>query len=104
MVTPGRSGGDWQRARKATLAHAQAIHLPCWLCRRPISWELTKLAPRHRLAATVHHIHGLAQGGHPTDLDNLTVAHRGCNTRESNRVRALLKMRQRCLNTLKGAD
>jgi 5-methylcytosine-specific restriction endonuclease McrA len=71
-----RSGGTWH---------------PCSLCGAPIDWMLTRLCPRHRLAGTAHHIVGLAQGGDPLDPSNLTPAHRGCNTRHSNRLRALAR-------------
>ncbi|HEX4103843.1 MAG TPA: HNH endonuclease [Pseudonocardiaceae bacterium] len=61
------------------------------MCGRPIDYELTRARPLHRLAGTVHHIVGLAQGGDPLDPANLTPAHRGCNTRHSNLLRAFAR-------------
>ncbi|MBV9651687.1 MAG: HNH endonuclease [Pseudonocardiales bacterium] len=80
------------------MADAEASCTPCFLCGRPIDYQLTRARPLHRLAGTVHHIIGLAQGGDPLDPTNLVPAHRGCNTRESNRLRAgkpsMILMRQ----------
>jgi 5-methylcytosine-specific restriction endonuclease McrA len=65
---------------------------PCYLCGKPIDYAFTQARHNHRLAGTAHHIHGLAQGGDPYDPANLVPAHRGCNTRESNRIRALIAL------------
>jgi hypothetical protein len=96
---PGRNGSRWRRAQAACMAHGEAQRLPCCLCRRPINYELTRIAPRHRMAGTAHHIVGLAQGGDPLDPGNLAPAHRGCNTREGNRVRWALKRRRAALGS-----
>lgn len=85
---PGRQGHRWRTTQAAVMAAAEASDAPCYLCGQPIDYLLTHAYPHHRLAGTVHHLHGLHQGGHPSDPANLTVAHRGCNTRESNRLRA----------------
>lgn len=71
------------------MAAGEANRTPCYACGRPISYELTRAMPQHAMAGTVHHIIGLAQGGDPLDPANLTPAHRGCNTRLSNRIRGL---------------
>jgi 5-methylcytosine-specific restriction endonuclease McrA len=70
------------------MAYGEANGIPCVLCNRPIDYGFTRVWPNHRLAGTVHHLTGLAQGGDPLDTANLAPAHRGCNTRESNRIRA----------------
>jgi HNH endonuclease len=49
---------------------------------------------RNERAGTAHHIIGLAQGGDPLDPDNLTPAHRGCNTSASNRLRGTARRRR----------
>jgi hypothetical protein len=78
----GRTGSRWCRAAAECLAYGELNRIPCFFCQLPVDYELTRLNHRHRLAATVHHIHGLAQGGHPTDPANLVPAHRHCNCRD----------------------
>lgn len=85
---PGRKGSRWRKAQALCMATGQAQCQPCCLCGQPIDYGFTKRYPHHRLAGTAHHIIGLAQGGDPLDPANLAPAHRGCNTRESNRIRA----------------
>lgn len=85
---PGRKGSRWRRAQAECMANGAANGAPCVLCGQPIDYHLTCVLPLHRLAGTVHHLIGLAQGGDPLDPWNLAPAHRGCNTRESNRTRA----------------
>lgn len=87
---PGRKGSRWRRAQAACMSAGEAYRLPCALCRLPINYELTKALPNHRMAGTAHHVQGLAQGGDPLDPSNLVPAHRGCNTRESNRIRGII--------------
>ena len=92
---PGRTGARWRRVQAQVMADGEAQLTPCCLCGRAIDYQSTKVRPLHRMAGTVHHVIGLAQGGDPTDLGNLAPAHRGCNTRQGNRVKALLQ--QRCV-------
>jgi 5-methylcytosine-specific restriction endonuclease McrA len=87
----GRTGRPWRAAQQRYMQEAQARGTACVLCGRPIDWMLTRLCPLHRMAGTAHHVVGLAQGGDPLDPLNLAPAHRGCNTRHSNRLRALAR-------------
>jgi hypothetical protein len=57
-------------------------------CPGVIDYERSKLYPNHRLAATVHHIRELWQGGDPLDPANHAPCHRCCNTWLSLRARA----------------
>jgi hypothetical protein len=79
---PGRTGSRWRKAAAECLAYAEYHRIPCYFCQRPIDYELTRFNHRHRLAATVHHIIGLAQHGDPLDPSNLAPAHRSCNCRD----------------------
>lgn len=88
---PGRTGSRWRKAQSDCMAISEYNREPCYLCGRPIDYDFTRAAPLHRLAGTVHHIHGLDQGGDPLDPANLAPAHRGCNTAYSNRLRHQLK-------------
>ena len=76
---PGRQGSRWRRAQAECLAYAASVNAPCFLCHEPIDYSLYYL---HRLAATAHHIVGLADGGPPVDQSNLAPAHRSCNCRD----------------------
>lgn len=69
--------------------------MPCYLCQLPINYELTRWNYRHRLAPTVHHIIGLAEGGDPTDPTNLAPAHRSCNCRDG-AIKQIQARRQTC--------
>jgi hypothetical protein len=91
---PGRTGSRWRRAAAECLANGAYNHTPCYFCRLPIDYELSRVNHRHRLAATVHHIIGLAQGGDPLDPYNLVPAHRSCNCRDG-AVKLLQSKRQR---------
>jgi len=84
---PGRQGSRWRTAQRECMAYGEANNLPCAICGQPIDYAFTRAMHLHRLAGTAHHLIGLAQGGDPLDPGNLAPAHRGCNTRESNRLR-----------------
>lgn len=58
----------------------------CWECGYPIDLDLD---PRDAESLTFDHVVPLLLGGEDT-VDNMTPAHRGCNTRRSNRIRAQL--------------
>ena len=76
------------------MAEAEARRAPCYLCGGPIDYALTRVHHLHRLAGTVHHIIGLAQGGDPLDPANLVPAHRSCNCREGRRTQRSLARRR----------
>jgi 5-methylcytosine-specific restriction endonuclease McrA len=71
-------GSEWQRLRSKILTAAAAVDSPCWICRRPIDYDLTG---RHRWAPTVDHLVPRFMGGSLLDPDNCAVAHFGCNAR-----------------------
>ena len=83
---PGRNGRPWLRLSRRLMASATHCSYCGGLLRRD-------LGHNHPLAPTVDHRVALADGGHPTDPANLTVVHRGCNSRKENARR-----RQRKLN------
>jgi 5-methylcytosine-specific restriction endonuclease McrA len=57
----------------------------CWLCGEWVDQTLHWLAP---MARSVDHVVELWQGGDPQDRNNCRLAHRRCNTRKSNQLRA----------------
>lgn len=74
---PHRS--QFEKNRKRIFA-TQTI---CALCGKPVDFSLK--AP-HPMSATVDHIIPVSKGGHPSDIDNLQLAHRCCNRQKSDKL------------------
>ncbi len=55
----------------------------CGICGRPVDKTLKYPDP---YAATVDHIIPISQGGHPSDLDNMQLAHAICNRQKWDNV------------------
>lgn len=55
----------------------------CGICGRPVDKALTYPNP---WSATVDHIIPINKGGHPSDIDNLQLAHFRCNRLKSDRI------------------
>lgn len=70
---------QFESARKKILA-SQEI---CALCGKPVDKSLKY---PHPMSATVDHIIPLAQGGHPSDISNLQLAHFCCNRQKSDKL------------------
>lgn len=69
----------FEAARKKVLA-TQKI---CGICGKPVDFSYRY---PHPLSPTVDHIIPVAKGGHPSDLDNLQLAHRCCNRQKSDKL------------------
>lgn len=69
----------YEAARRRVLA-TQDI---CGICGKPV--DKTLKSP-HPMSATVDHIIPLDKGGHPSDINNLQLAHRCCNREKSNKL------------------
>lgn len=65
---------------KQVILHTQSI---CGICGQPVDKSLKSPDP---LSATVDHIIPVSKGGHPSDLQNLQLAHRWCNQQKSNKL------------------
>jgi len=65
---------------RARIIYTQDI---CALCGRPV--DKTLKAP-HPYSATVDHIIPLNKGGHPSDINNLQLAHWICNRLKSDKL------------------
>lgn len=79
---PDRAAGNrsaFDNARKKILA-TQTI---CGICGKPVDFSYSY---PHPLSATVDHIIPISKGGHPTDIDNLQLAHRCCNREKSDKL------------------
>ena len=55
----------------------------CGICGKPV--DKTLRYP-HPLSPTVDHIIPIIKGGHPSDLDNLQLAHFACNRAKSDKL------------------
>ena len=75
----GTHRGQFEKNRKRILA-TQDI---CGICGKPVDKSLK--AP-HPMSATIDHIIPVSKGGHPSDIDNLQLAHRCCNREKSDKI------------------
>lgn len=55
----------------------------CGICGRPVDFSLKY---PHPLSACIDHIIPIARGGHPSDIDNLQLAHWTCNRQKSDKL------------------
>ena len=69
----------FEAARKKILA-TQTV---CGICGKPVDFSYRY---PHPLSPTVDHIIPVSKGGHPSDLDNLQLAHRCCNREKSDKL------------------
>lgn len=70
---------QFESNRKKILA-TQTI---CAICGKPVDKSLRF---PHPFAPVVDHIIPIAKGGHPSDLDNLQLAHNKCNRAKSDKL------------------
>ncbi|MCC8181537.1 MAG: HNH endonuclease [Clostridiales bacterium] len=61
-----------------------ATQTVCGICGRPVDFRLKY---PHPLSPCIDHIIPIAKGGHPSDLDNLQLAHWTCNRQKSDKLR-----------------
>ena len=69
----------YENARKKIMA-TQKI---CGICGKPVDFSYKY---PHPLSPTIDHIIPVAKGGHPSDMDNLQLAHRCCNREKSDKL------------------
>ncbi len=55
----------------------------CGICGQPVD---KSLPTSDLMSATIDHIIPIAKGGHPSDIDNLQLAHRKCNRAKSDKL------------------
>ncbi|MBQ6952120.1 MAG: HNH endonuclease [Clostridia bacterium] len=55
----------------------------CGICGKPVDFD--KRYP-HPLSPCIDHIIPVAKGGHPSDIDNLQLAHWTCNRQKSDKL------------------
>ena len=75
--------GSHQRIYKRNRKRILATQSVCASCGRPVDMELK--AP-HPMSPSVDHIIPLNKGGHPSDINNLQLAHWICNRTKSDKL------------------
>lgn len=81
-LRPDREGAHraaYLRNRRRVLATQNT----CGICGQPVNMQLKGPNP---LAPCVDHIIPIAKGGHPSDMDNLQLAHWSCNRQKSDKI------------------
>ena len=73
--------GAYEKARQKILK-TQTI---CGICGKPVDFSYKY---PHPLSPTVDHIIPVSKGGHPSDIQNLQLAHRCCNREKSDKLSA----------------
>ena len=61
-----------------------ATQTVCGICGKPVDFSLKY---PHPLSACIDHIIPIARGGHPSDIDNLQLAHWCCNRQKSDKLK-----------------
>lgn len=78
----------FERAKKKIYATQDT----CALCGLPVDFDIKY---PHPMSATIDHIIPIAKGGHPSDIDNLQLAHFCCNRQKSDKLfRGSVKAKQ----------
>ncbi len=75
----GTHRGTFEKNKKKILA-TQTV---CGICGKAVD---TSLKYPHPLSACIDHIIPIAKGGHPSDIENLQLAHWTCNRQKSDKL------------------
>ena len=67
-------------SNKKRIYSAQTI---CGICGKPVDFSFKF---PHQLSPCIDHIIPVAKGGHPSDIDNLQLAHSTCNRQKSDKL------------------
>lgn len=79
---PDRDGthrGQFEKNKKKIYA----TRTVCGICGKPVDF---KLKYPHPLSACIDHIVPINKGGHPSDINNLQLAHWTCNRNKSDKL------------------
>lgn len=75
----GTHRGAFEKNKKKIFATRSV----CGICGKPVDFSLKY---PHPLSPCVDHIIPIARGGHPSDIDNLQLAHWTCNRQKSDKL------------------
>ena len=88
-MTPANKRTDRQAGHRGAFEKARARVLAtqeiCGICGKPVDFSYKH---PHPLSPTVDHIIPVSKGGHPSDINNLQLAHRCCNRQKSDKILA----------------
>lgn len=68
---------------KTTRKEYMLLKTICGICGKPVDFSYKY---PHPLSPCIDHIIPVAKGGHPSDLDNLQLAHMTCNRQKSDKI------------------
>ena len=60
----------------------------CGICGKPVDFTIKSPEP---MSAVIDHIIPVSKGGHPSDMDNLQLAHWTCNRQKSDKLFVIKK-------------
>lgn len=82
VYRPDRSGTHQAqfRSNKERIMKSQTV---CGICGKPVDKSI--MYP-HPMSPCIDHIIPVAKGGHPSDMENLQLAHWACNRRKSDKL------------------
>lgn len=83
MVTRPDRDGTHRGAFEKNKKKIYATQRTCGICGKPVDFKLKYPDP---MAPCIDHIIPLAKGGHPSDLNNLQLAHWTCNRQKSDKI------------------
>ena len=75
--------GPHRMAFEKNKKRIMATQTRCGICGLPVDFTLKY---PHPLSACVDHIIPINKGGHPSDIDNLQLAHWSCNRQKSDKM------------------
>ena len=75
----GTHRGAFEKNKKKLLATQKV----CGICGKPVDF---KQKYPHPLSPCIDHIIPIAKGGHPSDIDNMQLAHWTCNRQKSDKL------------------
>lgn len=75
----GQNRTVFEKNKKVIMAREDV----CGICGKPVN---KRLKYPHPLAPCIDHIIPIARGGHPSDIDNLQLAHWTCNRQKSDKL------------------
>lgn len=82
MSRPERTGshrGAYENNKKRIFK----MYNTCGICGKPVDFKAKSPAP---MSAVIDHIIPVSKGGHPSDINNLQLAHWTCNRQKSDKL------------------
>ena len=80
---PDKRGGPHYRQYEINKRKIMSTQTICGICGKPVDMQLKY---PHPLSACIDHIIPIAKGGHPSDIENLQLAHWTCNRTKSDKI------------------